>query len=91
MRLLDVGEGRRVLVIRVTEGRKAKETYYHLTKLATDFGRGFRLHKSDFDGGEVYHVNLDGPRSTCECKGWLRWGHCKHRDAMQELVNLGRV
>ena len=70
---------------------------YHLTGLPSDFGRAFQLEKFACDGGEIYHVNLNGQHSTCECKGFLRWGMgkegqgCKHIAALQVLVNRGRI
>src|SRR5262245_18883898 len=41
---------------------------------------GYRLAKDD---GESYDLPADA--STCECKCHLRWGHCKHQDAVREL------
>jgi hypothetical protein len=74
-------------VVRITVG--SKEADYFLTPLATDFGRGFLLEKIGHE--ESYHVNLNGPQSTCECKGFLKHGHCKHRDGLAALVAAGRV
>lgn len=87
IRLLDGG---RELVIALN----AKDiTHYALDAVAADFGKGFRLTKLCIvDGkpveGETYHVNLDtaGSRHTCECKGFLRHGGCKHVDALSHLL-----
>jgi hypothetical protein len=69
-------------------------TFYHLTPLDRGFGEAaFRLEKADAgDGpGEVYDVLLDGARSSCDCKGFLRWGHCKHLESIEGLRAAGRV
>ena len=77
-------------VVRLMVNRKSVD--YLLTPIAADFGRGFRLEKIglDFDGS-TYHVNLDGDKKTCECKGFLKWGHCKHGDGLAALVAAGRL
>ncbi len=63
---------------------------YALRPLLADYGRGFELAKLNADpDAEVYHVNLDGPRSTCTCLGFERWGHrhpCKHIDGLVALL-----
>ena len=41
--------------------------------------------------GETYHVNLDGDKRTCECKGFLKWNHCKHADGLAALIAAGRL
>ena len=77
-------------IVRITVG--AKHTDYFLYPLVTDFGRGFRLEKVDPIGdGSGYHVNLDGDRRSCECKGFLRHGHCKHADGLAALVAAGQL
>ena len=77
-------------VVRLTVGGRSAD--YLLTPLPADFGRGFRVEKIGLEGrGEVYHVNLDGDRRACECKGFLKWGHCKHADGLAALVVAGRL
>jgi hypothetical protein len=68
-------------------------TAYRLTALPSDFGRAYRLEKSDQGDGqpECYDVLIDGERSSCECKGFLRWGHCRHVESLTTLRQLGRV
>jgi hypothetical protein len=89
--------------VRITVG-KASSSYF-VEPLPSDFGAGFRLVKFDCDRvpGEPdeYHVNLDGARSTCECKGYERHGWhldaggkptaCKHVDSLLALVADGRL
>ena len=74
-------------VVRITVG--GKEADYFLTELAADFGRGFQLEKIGAE--ESYHVNVEGVRKTCECKGYLRHSHCKHADGLAALIAAGRL
>jgi hypothetical protein len=76
-----------VLRIRVGES----ETDYVITPMRSDFGRAFRLEKVGTDAGETYHVCLDGAKTTCDCKGFARWSHCKHADGLTALVAAGRL
>jgi hypothetical protein len=74
-------------VLRITVGKEP--TDYLLEPLSSDFGRAFRLTKPD---GERYHVLLaDDGRHSCECKGFLRWNHCKHVEGLAALVEPGRL
>jgi hypothetical protein len=69
-------------------------TFYRLTALDRGFGEAaYRLAKADAGDGprEVYDVLLDGARSTCECKGFLRWHHCKHLESIESLRAAGKV
>jgi hypothetical protein len=73
-------------------------TAYKLTRLDADFGTAYRLLRADQgdgQGSEQYDVNLqDFGRSTCECKGHLRWGHktvCKHIACLFQLQKQGRI
>src|SRR5918911_1762724 len=59
------------------------ETDYLLRLVPSNFGEAFQLTKLEPtpDGppelGEVYHVCFEDQHNhTCECKGFLRWGHC---------------
>jgi hypothetical protein len=61
---------------------------YNLARLPSAFGTAFRLVKH-LGRCERYDVLLDGSRSSCECRGFLRHGHCKHQAGMQALVNRG--
>jgi hypothetical protein len=74
-------------VVRIAVGKEQAD--YFLTELAADFGRGFLLEKIGAE--ETYHVNLNGERSSYECKGFLRHGHCKHRDGLAALTAAGRL
>jgi hypothetical protein len=37
------------------------------------------------------HVLLEHDGRTCDCKGFLRHGHCKHADAILKLGRLGKL
>ena len=71
-------------VVKITVGKKTAG--YYLDLLPADFGRAFRLVKFLSEQTPVepshYDVLLDGQRSSCECKGFCRHGHCKHVDAL---------
>ncbi len=77
-------------VLKIRVGKQ--QTLYFLSEVPSDFGRGFRLEKFGVMGPETYHVHLatDG-RPTCECKGFLRWGRCKHADGLAALKRAGRL
>jgi hypothetical protein len=68
-------------------------TAYRLTPLSSDFGRAVRLQKADKGDGESeeYNVLLDGARSTCECLGYLKHGHCKHSAGLQAIITSGQL
>lgn len=54
-------------------------------------GLTFELRKLLGDGGDVYRVRLDGKRTSCSCKGFQGWRHCKHVDALTTLQGKGRL
>jgi hypothetical protein len=91
--VLEDREGALVLTITLQQGRQEHTVAYHLTEIPADWGRGFELRKSvpDASESEVYHVNLDGQHSTCDCRGFERWRSCKHLDTLLELVEKGRL
>ena len=74
-------------VVRITVGGKSQD--YFLSPLAADFGTAFLLEKIGAE--EAYHVNLNGSQSSCECKGFLRHGHCKHIVGLAALIAAGRL
>ncbi len=47
-------------------------------------GLNFQKIVPENEGGN-YDVDLVREHPTCECKGWLRWGHCKHLAATAQL------
>jgi hypothetical protein len=72
--------------LRITEGKKSG--VYYFRRIPADFGQGFEMAKPD---GTVYHVCLAGKKSTCECKGFGRWGHCKHLEVLEALLAKGKL
>jgi hypothetical protein len=87
-KLLTVGASQ---VLALTTERDG--TFYGLTEIGADRGRGFCLAKADKGNGpeETYHVNLAGHESTCECKGFYRWNHCRHVESLTALVGAGKL
>ncbi len=71
-------------VLLVRKGNR-DPTCYHVRRIwehAAIPGPVWRMTK---DSGEHYDVALTEHGPTCECKGWLRWGHCRHiRGLMKE-------
>ena len=76
-------------VIRLTVAKKAAD--YFLTFLPADFGRGFKVEKIGLHESGSYAVNIDGEKRSCECKGFMRHGHCKHADGIAALIAAGRL
>ena len=81
-------DGKAVLVIRQALAKGDQTDAYTLEPIPSDFGRGLILHKHD---GTSYAVNLSGPDSTCDCKGFTRWSRCKHASALLALQRAGRL
>src|SRR2546421_7369272 len=82
------GWGYDVLVIRQPRPKSADLVdYYTVEAFPSHLGeRGIELTKGD---GTVYHVNLDGRASTCDCKGHVSHGHCKHVESLLALERAG--
>jgi hypothetical protein len=75
-------------VVEIAVGKDAAA--YFLSPVPADFGTGYRLEK--LGDGETYHVNLAaGDLHSCDCKGFLQWGHCKHVEALLALHQAGRL
>lgn len=67
----------------ITEG-KVSDVYF-VREVPTDFpGRAFRVEKFGMDAGESYDCHI-GPAPTCECKGHVYHGHCRHVEALTAL------
>lgn len=93
------------LELSVVTGKRVVRTTtygYHVERVECDFGAAaFRLEKyaaQQVEGEEnVYHVLLDlapegdHPSHSCECKGFLAHGHCKHLESLLALHRAGRL
>ena len=96
IRLLSAPTADRPGLVRITAGKLS--TLYRLSLIPADYGAGFDLTKClmvqvepgvyEARDGETYHVNLAG---SCECKGFLRHGRCKHLDGLRKLATLGQL
>src|SRR3954447_1072190 len=77
-------DGGPALVIRQTHPTQGVSVdCYFLQSIASEIGgKGVELTKHD---GTRYTVRLDGKASTCECKGFCRWSHCKHVESLLAL------
>src|SRR5437588_12601844 len=84
------GWGYDVLVIRQPRPKSADRVdYYTVEAFPSYMGeRGIELTKGD---GTVYHVNLDGRSSTCDCKRFDSHGHCKHCEGLLALQQRGQL
>jgi hypothetical protein len=63
-------------VFRITAG--GASAFYTFHEIRCEIGgRGFAVHRLGM--GALYHVRI-GRRSecSCECRGFLAWGHCRH-------------
>ena len=74
---------------------------YLIYPLRSDFGAAFRLIKQELVPQEEgfyeledtarYNVCLDGERSSCECIGFSKHGHCKHVSGLAVLRQRGLI
>lgn len=74
---------------------KRSSTDYLVTEFPTGWeGRGFQLDKLDVgtdqeaEGYAVY-CGRNGQDRQCECRGFLRHGHCKHVSAIVACISNG--
>jgi hypothetical protein len=75
-------------IVAIAVGKET--TDYILNVIPADWGQGFEL--DNLDNAELYHVNLDRQgHDSCDCKGHLRHGHCKHSDGIRALVKAGKL
>lgn len=62
---------------------------YRVIELAVSDGRGFILAKLDVGSDraeERYGCLVAGSTSHCDCRGFTRYGRCKHLTALAELI-----
>ena len=81
----------------ITRGpRRTKEEHFaYWLHSIPGCANGFRLEKVNPTPAEGdpdhYDVLLDGPQSTCECKGFQHYGHCKHVESLLALIKCGKL
>ena len=87
-----------VVFISETTGTREPKTvtdHYFVLPLPADYGLAFELTKLvPGKGAESrYHVNLggEGEPASCECKGFLSHGHCRHVSGLTALRLAGRL
>jgi hypothetical protein len=76
-------------ILEITVG--GNTTDYHTRRVPSDFGQAFELRRDTPEDPAVYHVLFMEDGYQCECLGFLRWGRCKHPDAVVKLVQLGKL
>ncbi len=69
--------------------RTVKSDTYFVRELANDLGRAFEMRKAGEE--EPYHVLLSDAGQQCECKGFLKWGHCRHIEGLTALIQRGQL
>jgi hypothetical protein len=68
---------------------------YWLSELPTQIpGRAFRMTLFAFADGEgprdyTVLIGADPADTSCECKGWSYFGHCKHATGLRDLLDRG--
>jgi hypothetical protein len=78
--------------VRVWQGQRL--SCYWLLPLVSDFGVAYEFQASrTTPAGEMqadsYAVLLELDGHSCECPGHLRWGVCKHVEALKILIEQG--
>src|SRR5262249_44702806 len=64
------------------------ETYFLEPIVSQLPGRALILHGGK---GQSYHVLVSGNDSSCDCRGYLAYGYCKHISALLALQKAGRL
>jgi hypothetical protein len=76
--------------IMITEGRK--QDSYLVMPIPADFGLGFVVEKITREAEKtLYYVLLEHEGSSCDCHGFLRWGHCRHVEVLPVLMAHGHL
>src|SRR5262245_42806556 len=68
-----------------------ESSFYAVRELPCDIGgRGFAVHRLGL--GNLYHVRVGAPEDcSCECKWFLRHGHCRHVLGLLALLREGKL
>jgi hypothetical protein len=76
-------------VVRIAVGKAAAD--YIVRPMPSDFGSAFALCKVGGPDADPHHDCLEGAGGSCSCKGYLRYGYCKHCDGLAALRKAGRI
>jgi hypothetical protein len=71
-----------------------KSTTYAVESIPSSWGRAWRLYKHGpgTDKTEKEYKTLIGNDADwCNCKGFARHGHCRHCEALRELIKRGMI
>ena len=79
-------DGRHAVLAITVQG---KTTEYLVDRVVSDWGRCYAV--ANLTNGNHYSVMLEEDGRTCDCKGFCRWGHCRHADGILALVKAGRI
>jgi hypothetical protein len=73
----------------VTDGDSS--AFYTLCEIPCEIGgRGFAVHRLGL--GNLYHVRIGAVEDcSCECKGFLYHGYCRHVLGLLALVREGKL
>ena len=65
--------------------------FYTFREIRCDIGgRGFAVHRLGL--GTLYHVRVGRPLDcSCECKGFLYHGYCRHISGLLALIREGKL
>jgi hypothetical protein len=63
----------------------------HVTPITSDFGAAYRVEKVSDPELPTYEVCLEGKGGHCGCKGFFRWGSCRHVEALHALRAAGKL
>lgn len=76
-------------------GERVDTFRYLLRQVNADYGVGYQLDKMGIGEhgaeAETYHVHFEHDGHSCDCKGHVRHGHCKHVDAIKALGAAGKL
>lgn len=54
-------------------------------------GRGFRLVKQSTGDTRDVFLHRNGQDMLCDCEGFVRYGYCKHCDAMRHVIKVNLI
>lgn len=97
---LSAGSPGMPVMVDIEKGKGIYDTStYYASMVPADYGVGIKFEKIwdgrdfvlDDDEDKIRFVNIDDETgdNTCECKGFLRWGKCRHIQASLKLIESG--